>query len=465
MNEIYKGLDIRIFIVLVVVSAFALATFPLSAVRISAMGTGGFFFESITPFPYWIGLVTILGVLVYCLPLLDDAKTRGVFVFSSITLITLIRCVFPFTFTNLIAYEPDSANYITIVNSWLRSSLDLGHSGNYQHDFPLSFLIAYFFGKLGVPTEPFFHFAPFFIYAFELVLMYFIITEITSKPKIGAIGVFLFSITPLNYWLAVHFCPDLVGSLFFLLALYLVIRLVKSDVVKLSYLLPLLVTIFMLILIHHLSTLYFIVTMVGLAFFAWYFKSPFKGKALYFLLIGIYTYTLWFVYGTFMYPAFFNIYTYFSQAGSAVTLSMQASLFENVTFAIYPLFIFALVILYLHEAIGLRNILKFLKSPTQLLHPNSIKMELPVTLQYSLGYAFIFVLFFVGIAIPNIFALRVLEVLMIGMYPVAATALMKLSASNLSRNKKMLLFVIILIVVILSIHRYYSQIQGRIVGR
>lgn len=429
------------------------------------MGSGEFFFESITPFSFWIALIAILGVVFYLLPHLDDSNTRIVFIFSSIMLMILIRSVFPIAFNNVVSYEPDSANYINVVNSWLRTSLDLGHSGNYQHDYPLSFLIAYLFGKFGAPTELFFRFAPLFIYGIELVLVYLLITEVTSKPKIGAIGVFLFSISPLNYWLAVHFCPDLVGSFFFILSLLIVIKIAKSDKIKLSNVLPLLFLIFLLILSHHLSTLYFIITMMGLAFVARYFKSPFRGKAIYFLLIGIYTYTLWFVYGTFMYPDFFNIYTYFGQAGSALTLSAQANLFENLTFAVYPVFIFSLVILYLHEAVGLKRILSFIKSPSSFLKPSSFKIVLPTTLTYSAGFFLIFGLFFVGIAIPNIFALRVLEVVMLGMYPIAATYFLKLNEGRHSRKWTILLFVIIVTVVILSTHRYYSQIQGRIVGR
>ena len=163
-----------------------------------------------------------------------------------------------------------------------------------------------------------------------------------------------------------------------------------------------------------------------------------------------------------MYPSFFNIYSYFGQAGSALTLSVQANLFENFTFAIYPAFIFVLVILYLHETVGLRKILNFLKSPSRIIRPNSIKMELSTATQYSFGYILVFGLFLVGIAIPSIFAPRVLEVLMIGMYPVAAICLMKFTSGKVSRKKTIILFIIILIVVLLSTHRYYSQIEGRV---
>lgn len=463
VSAIEKNKSAGFLIVLIVIFGFAVAVIPLTTIKFSVMGKGSFFFESATPFSYWIGLLTILGALIYYLPRLKGSRSIGLFIFSSIMLMVLIRCVFPIIFKNIVVYEPDASNYLTVVNTWLRSSFDLGVSGNYQHDYPLSFIIAYSFGKFGAPTELFFRFAPFAIYALDIILVYLIITQLTSKPKVGAVGVFLFSISPLNYWLAVHFCPDLLGSLFFLFSLYLVIRVAQSKNLKPINVLPLLVSIFLLILSHHLSTLYFIVTMAGLAFTAWYFKSPFKGKARYFTLIGVYTAALWLTYGAFMYPQFFNIYNYFWRTGSAVTLAFQASLFENFCFVVYPVFIFALALLYINEAIGLKNVINRLKSPTTLIDRSKIVAELPLVMQYSFGYVFIIPLFFTALAIPSIFAPRVLEVLLIGVYPLAAISLTKLTSEPISRRRMILLFVIISIIVLLGTHRYYSQIQGRIV--
>lgn len=461
VDKIKKKLDIRILIILLVISSFALATYPLSTFELSKMGDASFFFETVTPFPYWIGLATILGILVYCFTYLEKQYYVPLFLSFSIVLMTLIRCVFPFIFESVIIYEPDSTSYISIVSGWVRTSVDIGVSGNYQHDYPLSFLIAFLFGKLGVSIELYYRFAPFFIYAINIILIYSIMLYLTTKPKIAALSSFLLAISPLNYWLSVHYCPDLLGSLFFLLSLFLIIRLVKNETTRLSYVIPVLISIFMLILSHHLSTLYFIVTTLGIAFCMWFFKSQFKNKALFFLLIGIYAYTLWFVYGTLMYPEFFNVYSYFSQSGSAVTLARQANLFENLTFAIYPAFILISIVLYFKKTFGIKKILSLLKKPLNLFKSETYGFKLPVFLVYALGYIFVFALFFVGLVIPNIFAPRVLEVLLMGLYPLSATYLSEL---NLSRKKSIILFIIILIVIILGTHRYYSQIQGRVLG-
>ncbi len=408
LTKIERTLGSRILIILVVISAFIITIIPLSSVSITEMGTGEFFFEEITPIFFWIGLVAIFCVLFYCIFHLDFSvsKNVGVFVFGAISLMILMRIVFPIVFQSIITYEPDVSNYLKIENSWLHGSLDFGQSGNYEHDYPLAFIFAFLFAKLGAPLEIFFRFAPFFIYAADFALVFVIINEITLKPKVAALAVFLFAISPLNYWLAVHYCPDLLGSLFFLLALYLVIRLVKTESLKPGTVIPVIAAIILLVLTHHLSTLYFILTIMGLAFSSWYFKSPFKPKAIYFLIVGTFAYTFWFMYGTFMYPEFFNVYTYFSQSGSAITLSTQANLFQNFTFALYPLFIVALVTLYIKETVGLRNILKFITS-RKFLHPTLMKFELSAMMQYTSGFILVLALFFVGLVIPSIFAPRV----------------------------------------------------------
>ncbi len=462
--EIIKNKQILILLA-VVVCAFAVSTVSLFSVKISSLVSDPFFFEKVVPITYWISVLVVLGVLLYSINKLDDKKTRLAFIFSSIILMILIRYVFPLTVNSVITYEPDSSSYISIVNNWYHNSLDLGVAGNYQHDYPLSFLTAFVFAKFGVNIELFFRFAPLFIYVIDFLLLYFIIVQVTGNSKTAAIGVFLFSFCPLNYWLAVHFCPDLMGSLLFFISLYLLIMYVKTEKGKPIYLIGLLISIFLLILAHHLSTLYFIVLSFGLAFTAWYFKSPFKGREIKFLLIGIYTYTLWFVYGTLVYPQFFNVYTYLSQTGSTITLSIQAGIFDNISFAAFPTLIFILVGLYLKETFGLRNVLKFITSYKRITHPAALNLELSSASQYSSGFFLIFGLFFVGLAIPNIFALRVLEIVMVGLYPIAAISFEKLTTGKLSRNQRLILYIVLCVIVVLSIHRYYSQIEGRVAGR
>lgn len=395
----------------------------------------------------------------------NDKRSRLVFVFISLILIIGFRLAFPVMFASIPAYEPDATNYMTEVSSWVRSGIDFGYAGQYQHDYPMAYLIAFTFIKFGVPFDTFFRVAPFAIYAIDLLILFLIIAEITpDNKKFAAVSVFLFSFSSLGYWVAVHYCPDLVGSLFFLVSLFLSVRFAKKGEWSLKALAPVLVSIVILILSHHLSTLYFILTMLGLALSTWYFNpQQIKGKALSFFMLGIFTYTSWFVYGTLMYPSFFNIYAYFSGGfGSPTGLAQQAGWFNNLTFAIYPAFIVGLFILELATIFQLKSPRDVLKLREKLREVR-IRESANASLVFSLGFILVLGLFFIGFTAPVSFPTRVLEVLCIGMYPLSSQALMRISEGPHSKKKMLLILVILLIVVLTGVHRYYSQIQRRVI--
>lgn len=451
-----------IFMLAIVVFAFILAFASVFPIKITEMGSGEFFVESVIPLSYWVGIVIIAGTTFFMVRYLGDKRFKVLFIFSAILLMISIRMVFPVIFTSIPAFEPDASNYINVVNSWANLGFDLGREGNYQHDYPLSFILAYIFTKFGVPTESFFLYAPFFVYGADLILVYLLASEVCSNGKYGAVAAFLLSFSSLNYWITVHYSPDLVGTLFYLTSLYLVYKFVKKGEINIRTLLPVLLSIFMLILTHHLSTLYFIVTLFGLAFSTWFLNSPLKGKERWFLLLGVYAYTLWFVYGTLMYPSFFNVYVYFSGFTSLSSLASQANLLDNATFAIYPLFIFGIFAFSLLQLSGVKRVSDIVRLPKKFWQIRASHAEVPEILTYSLGFFFVVLLFLAGFIIPATFPLRVLEVLLIGAYPISSVFTLKLASGNSSRKKTILMFVLLLVVVVTDVHRYYSQIQRRV---
>jgi len=454
-----------VFMFLIVVSAFILAFASIFFVKIKQMQEGGFFLEDITPAFYWVGVSIITSSLFLMLRFLDNKRCRTVFIFSSILLMTSIRMIFPVVFTTITAYEPDVANYMNVANSWVTSGIDFGKEGNYQHDYPMSFLIAYVFLKLGISLESFFRLAPFFLYAINLVLMYLIGSQISLEDKKNAaVAAFLFSFSSLNYWNAVHYSPDLVGTSFFLLSLYLVVKLVIKQRLNLVSLLPVLLSIFILILSHHLSTLYLIVTLFGLSFSSWFTKSSLKGKEKWFLLLGVYTYTLWFGYGSFIYPSFFNVYIYLQTSINPISLAQSATLLDIVSFIAYPMFILGLFVYMLLKVLKVQkvsDVVRLFKKVRESVATDPYW----TTLVYSLGFIFVGGLFLLGFAIPNIFPFRILEVLIIGLCPVSSLTLIQVANANPSKKRTLLMFVLTVFVVLLSIHRYYRQIQGRVLGK
>jgi hypothetical protein len=456
------GLSSRL---VVLVIGFLLVFFSLVSVHVDEMKPGEFFVESLIPPLYWVGIIMIAGSVFSMIRYLGDRRFKVLFLVGSILLMISFRMVYPMTFSTIPAYEPDASGYINVVNSWASSGVDFGHEGNYHHDYPLSFLLAYAIIKMGVPVETFFRYAPFFIYAIDLLLVYLLVTQVSSDGRYGAVAAFLFSFSSMNYWTAVHYCPDLIGTLFLLLSLYLTFGLVKKGEIRTRTLMPVLLSVFLLILSHHLGILYFIVTVIGISFSAWMLQSPLRyklSKWRWLLVIGVYAYTVWFAYGSFIYPSFFNIYVYIHGFTSATSLVQQATLLDNVTFVLYPSFILMLFLLEFSELFGVRSISDIRNLRKKLSEFRIGRTRAHDVLIYSSGFILVAFLFLAGFVIPATFPLRVLEVLMIGIYPLSARSFFSLADNNPSRKKTAVIFLLFLVVVITGVHRYYRQIQRRV---
>jgi hypothetical protein len=451
--------------VLILILATAMVAVAVSSIRISEMGIGDFWVETVLPLPYWIGISIIALVGFFSIRFLSDQRYQNFMLLLSITLLICFRVAFPVMFTSVVAYEADVINYMKIISSWSSTGIDFSTAGHYEHDYPLAYLIGFTFIKLGTPIDLFFRIAPFVIYILDAILLYFIVREVTSEnKKIACVSVYLFSFSSLGYWLAVHYCPDNLGSIFYFISLYACIRFAKAGVWSPKAITPVLLSIFALILAHHLSTLYFILTLFGLALSTWYFNPPqIKGKALSFLLLGVFAYTFWFAYGTFMYPSFFNVYSYFGGGyGSTTGLIQQAGWFNNFSFIIYPLFIASLFIIELTRVLEVKGIKDILKI-RQKLSIARVKESSNFTLVFSLGFIFILFLLFAGFGLSVSFPTRVLEVLCIGLYPFASPTFLRLSDGNISKKRLIIFLAIFLFVVLSGEHRYYSQIQRRVI--
>lgn len=442
------------FILLVILMlGFAWVYLSLSYIRIFEVGSDLFFVEKIAPLGYWIGFGVVIATTLYLTRFLNNKIFRTLFVFSCAILMISLRIVFPIVSPSPSFYEPDTANYINTLNSWVRSGIYFGQEGMYQHDYPMAFLIAYSFIKLGVPIDTFFRWAQSFIYAIGAFLLYLLFTEIDpSDKKCGAISVFLFSISPNPYWLSQHYCPNIVATMFFILSLYLSIRLAKKGW-HVKTVIPVFVTISILILSHHMNIMYLALTLLGLSLFTRIFKVPeLKGKETTFLGLGVFTYTAWFIYGTFQYPSFFNAYSWVSWTWSTPGGHLVAmNSFDLIMFLIYPI---SILLLYSYRILKLSNFrLKRLRASFQALGMSSL---------YSLGFAPIGFVVLLGFIIPSLMAPRTLEVLLIGIYPISSQVLTKMYYANPSKKKKLLVICILVFLTIISVYRYNRVIQRRL---
>lgn len=451
----------------VVIIAFLAALISLRDIRVAEMGDSALFVFTVIPPVFWVGICIIACMLVLMIPRLGaSTRFQQIFIASSILLLLGLRMAFPAIFTTIPAYEPDATNYMTVISSWANNGIDFGVEKAYQHDYPLSFLTGYTFVKLGVPVDTFFRIAPFVIYAINALLIYAIIKQISppkSKYYLPEVSIFLFSFSSLGYWISVHYCPDLFGSMMYLLSLYLIIRFAMTSITwSIKALIPMCLLIFLLILSHHLSTLYLIITLMSFAIAIWFFKPPQYAKgALCFFIMGIFTYTLWFIYGSLVYPSFFNVYVYFSGFDSLSSQTAAAGWINNLAFAVYPALIFGLFGVEFWRNIKPGNLLIFIKNLRSKLAEIRVLQAENSILVFTAGFILVFLLFVVGFAVPALFGTRILEVLCIGLYPMASQTLFNLSGST-SRWKKALLVLVITVIVFVSIYRYYTQIQRRV---
>jgi hypothetical protein len=421
------------------------------------------FFLLTLPISYWIGVFIIVISIFLMVPFLENRVSRITFILSSALLMTSVRMLFPVISATPYLYEPDSVLYMRVVETWLKSGFNIGVTGNYQHDFPISFLTAYIFAKAGISLDAFFRWFPSFIYAINIALVYFISKQVYPQSKRAcAIAALLFSLSPFTNWVAIHFSPELLGTSFFLLALYLSIRFTKQSSWKIKSAIPVLLVIPLLILSHHLSTLYLAITLLGLAFSS----RVLKGDPMKFLLLGVYTYTFWFVYGTIMYPGFFNIYSWFGFTWGTSTGKVGTMGFYDLFFlAIYPL---TIILLFLSRFSGNLRAIRFSRL-VELLKPRSV-MKTFQTIRavnagkspyiYVSGFVFLVFLLLVGFVFQALMPVRVFEVFLLSLYPLSSMMLIK-NFGGTTKKRKALLFSLLVLLTVTSVFRFDRTVQRR----
>ncbi len=273
-----------------------LVVVPLSHVHVATDFTelplGEFFLEQITPISFWVGTAMIVSSAF--LSLKSDRISRTYFIFSSIVLVIAMRAVLPLVMSK--PYSIDVFHYIYWMKVWVREgfqftpgpSITTALLSYYPNTHPVAFLIAYAFVKGGVPMNTFFAWAPSIVYAVDAILVFLVSRAIGFKPMEATISTFLMpALTSFGEVITQWYCPQLMGSAAFLLSMYLVIKVSKSAYapaepasfehkngaletsitkgrnhhVRLQILT--MVSILILIFTHHLSTLYFIIVLLG----------------------------------------------------------------------------------------------------------------------------------------------------------------------------------------------------------
>lgn len=434
-------------------------------INFEEMGTNQFFLFEMMPLTYWFGLVIIAIPLLLGILFLRDKLPPWVVLISCLFLGISMRITFSGPFTNPIAFSNDNAFYMNIIRPWTTGGIDFAVEGRYQHDFPLSFLISFIIIKLGVSIEFFFRWAPIVIFPINFIISYFIFKEILPRNKafLAGVAVFLFTTSTLKFFMTANYCPNSIGSIFLLLSVFFSLRFLKQGWTIKAVAFPL-ACIILLVLSHHLSIVYFVVLMFGLAFAAIFFQGKSnQGAEIRLFFIAIFTYTFWWAYSHIVYPSFFANYVFaMAPAPTVIRVSGLVGL-DLIVFIIQPFFISILFFLGIFEYLRIRdfdnskNILKSI--PFYLKNIKQLKLEQTNNLLFfSLSSITILILLAMSFVATNLYSDRVLDILLFVFYPLSAKTLFNMTKGR-SRKVKVLLVIILVILILTSTYRYFRENQ------
>lgn len=447
---------------------FALSIAALLSVHIGTdftdIPTREYFFFQVLPLAYWIGIGLLVGAIL-CLSYFDRWGSRWVVVLSLLLMVSM-RVVLTLTLTHWLPYDTISRD-IPQVETWLHHGITFV-PGTYAHSWPLAYLVAYAFVGVGIPVDTFFEWAIVPIYAIEVLLVYSTASLFLDR-RAAAIAVFLFALISLDTEggiIVMFYNPALLGATFYLLSLYLILRLATKSTVRLVDLVAPCASIFLMILSHHLTVVYFIVTILGVWLVSKSRLARFSTLNLrLFPFFTLFTSVTWAVYGVLVFPETLDTWASaipaillhrsyphtFSSQGVGSYLGQPW--FDMVAFVAVPIFIGGLFALYLFRARPRDRTRPGLLGLLRSWRPDSLAV-LSLGLLCVLGLAFVAGLAFSGILYP----IRMLEYgLYLMLFLASPTLLYLLSSRRI--EVRLVVFVLAVAVTILSIYWTYHIIQ------
>lgn len=425
-----------------------------------------FFFLQNLPFAYWLG-VCLLVLSIFYVSLLEKGWKWGV-ILSGLLLVSM-RIVLSITLTNSLNFD-SMVRDVPIMTSWLNDGISF-IQGYYSQKWPLSYLIAYAFTSAGIPVDIFYEWAAIPIYLIDAYLVFLIASLLVNKKK-ASLAVFLFALISLTVEggiITQFYNPQLVGSMFYLLSLYLTLRLTKTNVISWKEVSVLCISILLMIFSHHLTVIYFVFTVVGVWLISKFRPSRFSGLNFkIYPFVTIFTGAMWLVYSIIMYPTTFVIWAsnlrdivlfrqvFHSINSVGVGDFMSQPLFDKISFMAIPIFIGGLFLIYLGQKWRLRaidsNMLSFI---SECFHDQPVLLT--IGLVWVLGFTFVFGLAFNGVLYP----IRNIEFILTLLTPIGAISLFNL-LSHRSTKVRILIILLAVIVTVISIYWTYHIFQRTI---
>ena len=125
-----------------------------------------------------------------------------------------------------------------------------------------------------------------------VAILYFIVYELLKRRDIALLSAAFLAVAPFHVYQTSHAAPLTMGHFFMLLSLYLFIKYLKDG----RYLLPLILSTILLIMSHHLTTYFYLISLFGIVVFQ-SISTPLrelKRQILYVLVCSLMAFVYWF---------------------------------------------------------------------------------------------------------------------------------------------------------------------------
>ena len=127
----------------------------------------------------------------------------------------------------------------------------------------------------------------------SVTIFYFLINELFKNKKIALLSALFLAVLYFHPYQTSHASPLTMGHFFMVLSLYFFVKFRKKDI----YVIPLFISTLLLIMSHHLTTYFYLITLIGIIFFENFYQKEWTKSInkdfIYIILASSLTFTYW----------------------------------------------------------------------------------------------------------------------------------------------------------------------------
>ncbi|MBN2603326.1 MAG: hypothetical protein JXA91_04255 [Candidatus Thermoplasmatota archaeon] len=268
------------------------------------------------------------------------------------------------------AWGCDFGIYYGLTNSFVQSgelfSSYFGWGGSYQY-FPVLYAITgivhWATGIEVITLMP--KLAPIFG-GLSVLIFYFIVKELIGEEKIALLSSLVLAVLPFHAYQTSHASPLTMGHFFMMMSMYLFIKYRQDH----RYVVPLFISTILLIMSHHFSTYFFLISLVSIVFFENLSRSKWtaslKIDIMYILLASVLIFSYWVFVATPVYESFMN---------NRITIGSIPIPSMMIIFAFYLVFLLSIISIILKRKLNI-----FIERKQLTFRKNIIRFVFTITL-------------------------------------------------------------------------------------